>query len=103
MGRAASAVRLAGRQYKDALLGAETTLSSEGAGTSYEFEWRVARAVATIHGVSALLAHTLPWKGPESWRQFLAEQSEHTATRHRHMQQVLADATRWGEQIGGRA
>jgi hypothetical protein len=55
------------------------------------FEWRVARAVATIHGVSALLAHMLRWQSPESWRQFLAEQSKHTATRHRRMQDVLAD------------
>jgi hypothetical protein len=46
-----------------------------------EFEWLVARAVATMHGVSPLLADTLRWQGPQRWVQFLLEQREHTLRR----------------------
>jgi len=46
-----------------------------------EFEWIVARAVAAMHGVSPLLAHTLRWQGPAGWVQFLEEQRAHTTKR----------------------
>ncbi len=45
------------------------------------FEWRTARAVAVMHGVSGLLATTLLWRGPDSWAEFLSEQREHVACR----------------------
>ncbi len=44
-------------------------------------EWAVARAVAAIHGVSALLAGSVRWAGPLAWRDFLGEQQQHTAAR----------------------
>ena len=47
-----------------------------------EFEWRIARAVAAMHGVSSLLFTGLRWQGPASWRQFLQEQWENSAARH---------------------
>lgn len=47
-----------------------------------EFEWRIARVAAAIHGVSALLFGKLRWRGPESWRRFLGEQREHAIGRH---------------------
>jgi hypothetical protein len=53
-----------------------------------EFEWRVARAAAAIHGVSALLFDRLRWRGPESWRQFLAEQRDHAVGRHLQIVQL---------------
>ena len=45
-------------------------------------EWLIARAVASIHGISPLLADRLPWRGPPGWTQFLSEQKSHTAQRH---------------------
>jgi hypothetical protein len=38
------------------------------------FEWNVARSVAAMHGISALLAHRLRWHGPTRWEDFLREQ-----------------------------
>jgi hypothetical protein len=52
-------------------------------------EWAVARAVASIHGVSALLAGALRWQGPPAWAQFLAQQKDHTARRFVRIQQLL--------------
>jgi hypothetical protein len=52
-------------------------------------EWRVARAVAAIHGVSALLAGRLRWQGPVDWRAFLAAQRAHVAARHRRIEELL--------------
>lgn len=52
-------------------------------------EWAVARAVASIHGVSPLLASALRWRGPADWAQFLAQQKAHTAMRFCRIQQLL--------------
>ncbi len=52
-------------------------------------EWSVARAVASIHGVSPLLAGALRWGGPADWMQFLAQQKDHTTTRFGRIQQLL--------------
>lgn len=54
-----------------------------------ESEWLIARAVASLHGVSPLLLRTLRWQGPVGWRRFLDEQSTHTLNRHRCIQQLL--------------
>jgi hypothetical protein len=54
-----------------------------------EFEWRTARAVAAMHGVSGLLAVTLRWSGPAGWRDFLSAQHEHIARRHLRIQQLI--------------
>ncbi|HVZ35613.1 MAG TPA: nucleotidyltransferase family protein [Polyangiaceae bacterium] len=54
------------------------------------FEWQIAQAAATLHGVSALLARSLRWQGPPGWQRFLTEQSAHTATRHNRLQRALA-------------
>jgi len=56
-----------------------------------ETEWLVARATASIHGVSALLADTLIWKGPTGWRQFLIDQKLHTTQRFRRMEELISD------------
>jgi len=39
-----------------------------------EFEWTIARAVATMQGISSLLATHLRWRGPAQWQAFLSEQ-----------------------------
>jgi hypothetical protein len=55
-----------------------------------EFEWRTARAVAAMHGVSGLLAGELRWSGPEGWAEFLGSQHEHIAQRQRRIHELLA-------------
>jgi hypothetical protein len=54
-----------------------------------EFEWRIARAVAAMHGVSPLLAGSLRWRGPAAWCEFLNEQRAHTADRHLRVEALL--------------
>jgi len=46
-----------------------------------EFEWRVAMAVAAMHGVAGLLAGRLRWHGHEVWEAFLQEQLTGTLRR----------------------
>ena len=58
------------------------------------FEWRVACAVAAMHGVSPLLSLSLPWQGPCGWRKFLEEQTAHTLSRHRRIEALLASVDR---------
>ncbi|HEV2270712.1 MAG TPA: nucleotidyltransferase family protein [Steroidobacteraceae bacterium] len=55
-----------------------------------ELEWRLAPAVAAIHGISPLLAATLPWQGPPHWASFLAEQRRHTLLRQQRIDELLA-------------
>lgn len=52
-------------------------------------EWLIARAVASLHGVSPLLLRALRWQGPAGWVRFLGEQSSHTANRYRRIQHLL--------------
>jgi hypothetical protein len=47
-----------------------------------EFEWRIARAVAAMHGISSLLCTGLRWQGPKGWQQFLHEQWENSLGRY---------------------
>jgi hypothetical protein len=55
-----------------------------------DLEWRIARAVAVIHGVSPLLSQRLSWIGPPGWRTFLDNQRTHTASRYSRMAALLA-------------
>lgn len=54
-----------------------------------ELEWRVARAVAALHGVASLLQRHLRWQGPPGWVGFLEEQAAHTAARQRRIGELL--------------
>ncbi|HLY67316.1 MAG TPA: nucleotidyltransferase family protein, partial [Chloroflexota bacterium] len=54
-----------------------------------EMEWRIARAVAVIHGISPLLSQRLSWHGNTGWRAFLEAQRVHTAVRYRRMAALL--------------
>jgi hypothetical protein len=47
-----------------------------------DFEWRIARVAAAMHGVSSLLCNQLRWEGPPGWRQFLLEQRDQSIARH---------------------
>jgi hypothetical protein len=83
-----------------ALLGAalrtitETLASELAAPTSRvprwsEAEWRIAMAVAAMHGISSLLSARLRWRGPDRWRDFLEQQWMHTARRHQRIEALL--------------
>jgi hypothetical protein len=52
-------------------------------------EWRMAPAVATMHGIAPLLAVHLRWAGPESWREYLSEQCELASRRHDRICELL--------------
>jgi hypothetical protein len=54
-----------------------------------DFEWTVARAVVSMHGVSPLLAGALHWRGPDAWIDFLTQQRVHTAARHGRISALL--------------
>ena len=54
-----------------------------------DFEWKVAQAVAALHGVSPLLGDVLRWEGPSSWLGFLKEQRAHVTRRHARIEQLL--------------
>ena len=53
-----------------------------------DLEWRLAPAVAAIHGVSPLLAAELRWQGPPHWASFLAEQRRHTLLRQQRIDEL---------------
>lgn len=55
-----------------------------------EDEWRIARAAASLHGISPLLANCLRWQGPPGWRQFLEQQRCHTTARYAQIQALLS-------------
>jgi hypothetical protein len=65
-----------------------------------DFEWKIARAVAAMHGVSPLLSKTLRWQGPAGWMTFLEEQRIHTATRHRRIAELLQHIDERGRATG---
>ena len=54
-------------------------------------DWRIARAVAAMHGVAPLLARRLVWVGPPDWVQFLESQYAETSARYARLMN-LADA-----------
>ncbi len=54
-----------------------------------EFEWNIARAVATMQGVSGLLAERLRWNGPPAWQDFLASQAAQGALRDQHISELI--------------
>jgi hypothetical protein len=65
-----------------------------------EYEWTVARAVAAMHGISPLLSHSLPWRGPSAWTRFLEEQRNHTLARHERIRQLLDSIDRKTREAG---
>ncbi len=62
-------------------LAREITQPGDSAPEWDEFAWAIARAAAAMQGISAVLARTLNWTGPPSWREFLTHQSEEIARR----------------------
>jgi hypothetical protein len=56
-----------------------------------EFEWDVARAVATMHGISVLLAHRLRFRGPARWQRFLVTQADQGVARDTRIGALISD------------
>jgi Uncharacterised nucleotidyltransferase len=54
-----------------------------------EFEWRIAKAVVAMQGIASLLAGTIRWQSPTSWRQFLEQQRNHILRRQHRISQLL--------------
>jgi hypothetical protein len=54
-------------------------------------EWRLAQAVAAMHGVAPVLDGALVWAGPEHWREFLGAQRIHTRMRQQRIHQLLGE------------
>ena len=71
-------------------LATELALPSDTAPDWSELEWKLARGVAAIHGVSSLLAGALKWDGPPGWKLFLAAQRVQVAARHRRIEALLS-------------
>jgi hypothetical protein len=65
-----------------------------------DFEWGVARAVCAMHGISALLASRLHWRGPQDWERFLREQQQQTLARHVLIGERLAALNRAAGRAG---
>jgi Uncharacterised nucleotidyltransferase len=70
------------------VLGRELGSPTKNAPVWTEFEWRIARSVAAMHGVSSLLRDS-PWIGPKAWRQFLDEQRCQSVARHSEITRLL--------------
>jgi hypothetical protein len=54
-----------------------------------ESEWLLARAVATVQGISPLLSRSLLLQGPPGWRRFLEDQRMHVLNRHARIRDLL--------------
>jgi Uncharacterised nucleotidyltransferase len=82
------------------ILATEVAVPSKQPPLWTDFEWRIARAVAAMQGVSTLLCRRLRWQGPPGWRLFLEEQRRQSLARHRHIAGLLetidAEARRQG-------
>ena len=70
-------------------LARELTLPTEEPPPWSEFEWRIARAVAAMQGVSSLLAASIRWREPSNWLRFLENQRRHTLGRHLRIMELL--------------
>lgn len=71
------------------LLAQELVVATEQPPAWDDFEWRIAKAVATMQGIAPLLAGTSLWSVPSGWRQFLREQREHVAVRQLRILQLM--------------
>lgn len=70
-------------------LAREITLPTDEPPRWSEFEWRIARAVAAMQGISSLLAAGMRWKEPANWLRFLEKQRCHTRGRHLRIMELL--------------
>ena len=81
-------------------LGRELARPTSTAPTWTDFEWRIARAVSAMHGVSPLLRSRLRWEGPKSWMMFLHEQEHQSQKRHLRITELLREIDERGRRDG---
>jgi Uncharacterised nucleotidyltransferase len=55
------------------------------------FEWGIARAVVTIHGIAGLLLRQLQWGGVPGWREFLAAEVADAGQRYEDARAALVE------------
>jgi hypothetical protein len=85
-GKIAAALRIATE-----LLARELTVGTELPPAWDDFEWRVAKAVATMQGIAPLLEGASRWEVPVGWRRFLRDQREHVAARQLRILQLMRE------------
>jgi hypothetical protein len=73
------------------LLAHELHVPTPAAPSWNEFEWSIARAVMTLHGISVLLANRLRWIGPPAWRTFLDQQRDLSQQRDARIARLIHD------------
>jgi hypothetical protein len=56
-----------------------------------KFEWRIAKAVATMQGLAPLLCSNGSWNGPPEWHEFLREQRHHVEQRQLRVARLLEE------------
>jgi predicted nucleotidyltransferase len=81
-------------------LASELSNSLESGPSWTEHDWRIAMAVASMHGISALLSKSLRWKGPDLWERFLQDQAEHTTRRYERIGQLLTELDTLAKRFG---
>lgn len=81
-------------------LARELASPSETAPDWSDYEWTIAHAVAALHGISPLLSRSLRWRGPSKWTTFLAEQRNHTRTRHGRIHGLLLSIDQKARETG---
>jgi hypothetical protein len=71
------------------VLAAELTKPSEQPPEWNEFDWRIARAAASMQGIAPALRDGLRWSETHGWREFIDGQYAHVAARHARMSALL--------------
>jgi hypothetical protein len=56
-----------------------------------DFHWCMAQSVASMQGISPLLALRLRWQGPAAWQEYLQQQSRHTFARHQGIERLAGN------------
>jgi hypothetical protein len=65
-----------------------------------DFQWRIAKAVAAMQGISSLLCTSLLWTGPAHWNRFLQEQRDHVAGRCQKIERLLETIDEYSRRDG---
>jgi Uncharacterised nucleotidyltransferase len=81
------------------ILARELTVATKSPAAWTDFQWQLARAVAVMQGIAPLLATHL-WSGSTAWNDFVCQQREHVASRHRRIEQLLAQIDVQAQEAG---
>ena len=73
------------------LLARELTVGSEQPPAWDDFEWCIAKAVATMQGIAPLLEAGSRWRVPAGWCKFLRDQRDHVAVRQLRIAKLMRE------------